>query len=132
MITRRWSLSGALSNKSWFTVSSLPHELKPGWCCLNGSNSFTTVGGSTAPSVLNPLWTLKLNSTKYMPARLLALSTKSGQPQKLQASPPQGLRRTGKLRHPEKLQNPSSNHTIHKICIVEVFGIAAAHRAAVR
>jgi putative transposase len=34
---------------------------KPEPPSLNGSKSFTTASGSTAPSALNPLWTLKHN-----------------------------------------------------------------------
>jgi len=49
---------------------------------LNGLKPFTTGNGSTAPSVLNHLWTLKRNSTKNTYASCICcLATKSRQGQ---------------------------------------------------
>ena len=45
--------------RNWSTAVSLQRGPKPAPPSLNGSKCFTTGSGSTAPSVSNPLWTLK-------------------------------------------------------------------------
>ena len=57
----RWKVFGAASNANWCIAASSPRGPKPRPPSLNGSKSFTTASGSTAPSALNPLWTLKPN-----------------------------------------------------------------------
>ena len=74
--------SGAAATANGCSAASSPPEPPPELPSLNGSKSFTTASGATAPSAIIPLWTLKPTSTKYPQASCIHyLSTQSRQGQ---------------------------------------------------
>jgi len=69
--------------RNWFIVASSPRGPRLKRSSLNGSKSFITASGSTAPSVTNLLWTLKptsTNNTYVLCGHTLSTNSRQGHP----------------------------------------------------